>query len=373
MPGADCSDEISSAHRRSALAQAAAPPPDTRCIWRRLSSQGDRVEIGKPINISNSPGYDNQPSFTPDGASLLFTSVRAERKPDPANGAAIGSDIYRYDLAGEAISQVTEYAGIGILADGDSRRASHFRHQGGERWDAALVAVHTGRPRADGLVPGDIKPVGYHAWADASVAGTVRSRRAGAAGDAYRWPTRTGRPIVGGATGIGRSIQRIPGGGISFVSRPPAKAGETVDADRHRARPRDPARLARSSRCRPARRTPTLRGRRMGCCSRPSRDRFRWRRGDKEMTPAVDPASWGSRELRAWPSSPKGDRIALVAQAITVVARVPFAVYALQSKCRARRCEMGLRESTPTPSRRQRESSTEVPRKKTASCTLPVQ
>jgi len=30
------------------------------------------------------------------------------------------------------------------------------------------------------------------------------------------------------ATGVGRSIQRIPGGGVSFVSRPQAKAGDTV-------------------------------------------------------------------------------------------------------------------------------------------------
>ena len=40
-----------------------------------------KVEIGKPINISNSTGYDNQPSFTPDGATVLFTSVRGDRKP----------------------------------------------------------------------------------------------------------------------------------------------------------------------------------------------------------------------------------------------------------------------------------------------------
>ena len=31
----------------------------------------------------------------------------AERKPDPANSAATGSDIYRYDIASQAISQVT--------------------------------------------------------------------------------------------------------------------------------------------------------------------------------------------------------------------------------------------------------------------------
>ena len=50
--------------------QAAAPPPDTEVFLATLSTRDGKVEIGKPINISNSAGYDNQPSFTPDGASL---------------------------------------------------------------------------------------------------------------------------------------------------------------------------------------------------------------------------------------------------------------------------------------------------------------
>ena len=39
---------------------------------------GDVVEVsamafdGTLVNISNSPGYDNQPSFTPDGKAVIF-------------------------------------------------------------------------------------------------------------------------------------------------------------------------------------------------------------------------------------------------------------------------------------------------------------
>ncbi|MFD1316063.1 hypothetical protein [Namhaeicola litoreus] len=33
-------------------------------------------ELNNPINISNNPGYDNQPAFTLDGESVLFTSFR---------------------------------------------------------------------------------------------------------------------------------------------------------------------------------------------------------------------------------------------------------------------------------------------------------
>ena len=153
-----------------------------RCTWPPLSVQGGRVEIGKPVNISDSPGYDNQPSFTPDGASVLFTSVRPERKPDPANGAAIGSDIYRYDLAGKTISRVTntpesEYS---ATVTPDARHISVIRVEsdGTQRlWQFTL----------DGSEPTVLLPrrearrvsrVGRRVPCRA-----VRSRRAGAAGD----------------------------------------------------------------------------------------------------------------------------------------------------------------------------------------------
>ena len=86
------------------------PPPATEVFVAPFSSADGKVTIGKPTNISNNPGYDNQPSFTPDGTAVLFTSVRGDRKPDPANSAQTGSDIYRYDLASGKLSQVTSSA-----------------------------------------------------------------------------------------------------------------------------------------------------------------------------------------------------------------------------------------------------------------------
>ena len=128
--------------------QAAPSPPDTEVFLASLSVRDGKIEIGKPINISNSPGYDNQPAFTPDGQSVLFTSVRGGRKPDPANSAATGSDIYRYEIATERLSQVTntpeaEYSPtvtpdgshisvIRVEADGTQRLVAIC-----SRWDAA--------------------------------------------------------------------------------------------------------------------------------------------------------------------------------------------------------------------------------------------
>src|SRR4051794_8667781 len=37
---------------------------------------GANLNVGKAVNITSRPGYDNQPSFTPDGRSVLYTSTR---------------------------------------------------------------------------------------------------------------------------------------------------------------------------------------------------------------------------------------------------------------------------------------------------------
>ena len=64
-----------------------APQPPAACAGRAgAAGHGDSLaplkmangalEVGPAIDITNNPGYDNQPSFTPDGKAILFTSVR---------------------------------------------------------------------------------------------------------------------------------------------------------------------------------------------------------------------------------------------------------------------------------------------------------
>jgi hypothetical protein len=290
----------------------AAPPPTTEVYLAPLSIQGGRVEIGKPINISNSPGYDNQPSFTPDGASLLFTSVRGERKPDPANGAAIGSDIYRYDFASTAISQVTntpesEYSPT-VTPDGRHISVIRVERDGTQRlWQFTLDG------REPTLVLPDIKPIGYHVWADASVLVLFVLGDEGRPATLQVADSKTGQSSMA-ATGIGRSIQRIPGGGISFVSRPPAKDGEPVTLTVTELDP-----VTRKTRA-----LVTLPPGATDADTAWAPDGlllvsvkgqiFLWRRGDKDMTLAVDPASMGLKGVTRLAISPKGEWIALVAQ-----------------------------------------------------------
>ena len=190
------------------------------------------MEIGTPINISNNPGYDNQPSFTPDGKAVLFTSVRGNRKPNPANSAATGSDIYRYDIVTRRLSQVTNTpeAEYSPTVTPDRRHISVIRVEadGTQRlWQFAIDGKTNGRER---------RPTGARAARhQARRIPRVGERRQslalfvlGQQGSLQRSRWRTRGPVRRrvAATGIGRSIQRIPRGGISFVSRAASTEGQ---------------------------------------------------------------------------------------------------------------------------------------------------
>ena len=49
------------------LAQAPAAPPDAEIFLAPFASAGVTLTIGQPVNITNRPGYDNQPWFTQIG------------------------------------------------------------------------------------------------------------------------------------------------------------------------------------------------------------------------------------------------------------------------------------------------------------------
>ena len=133
----------------------AAPPPDTEIFLAPLST-GAGAPVGTPVNVTNSPGYDNQPSFTPDGAAILFTSIR---------GGGTQTDIYRYDVASAATTRVTntpesEYSPT-VTPDGAHISVIRVEADGTQRlWRFTIDG------RAPELVLTDVKPVGYHAWAD---------------------------------------------------------------------------------------------------------------------------------------------------------------------------------------------------------------
>jgi hypothetical protein len=55
------------------------------------------LDLGKPVNVTHRPGYDNQPCFLADSQTLLYTSAEPEG----------GTDIYRFSLATKTSVRVT--------------------------------------------------------------------------------------------------------------------------------------------------------------------------------------------------------------------------------------------------------------------------
>lgn len=161
-------------------------------------------------NISNSSGYDNQPSFLPDGSAILFTSQRGE-------GAQ--TDIYRYDLKTRAVTQLTktpegEYSPI-VTPDG--RSFSVIRTEADKTQRLWRFDMDGTNPR---LVLTDVKPVGYHVWTDATHLALFILGADGKPNTLQYADTATGRADVIDS-GIGRSLLLRPRAGtVSYVSRP---------------------------------------------------------------------------------------------------------------------------------------------------------
>ena len=202
--------------------QAAQAPPDTEIYLAPLKEANGAIELGGPANITNSPGYDNQPFFTSDGKQVLFTSVRG---PAPASGegSLTRTDIYRYDIAAKSVARVTqtaegEYSPTAML---DGTRISVIRVEADGTQRLASIAPSGPRIQVEVILP-DVKPVGYHAWADDHTVAMFILGGSGAPATLQVADTRGGTARVL-ATDIGRSIQRMPGTGtarhISFVQR----------------------------------------------------------------------------------------------------------------------------------------------------------
>jgi hypothetical protein len=193
---------------------AAANPPDTDIFLAPLTVEDGTITVGKPENMTASPGYDNQPAFTPDGDAVLFTSIR---------GGGKQTDIYRYDLGSRQTTRVTntpesEYS---PTITPDRRHISVIRVEADQTQRLWQFGLDGKNPE---LLLADIKPVGYHAWLDAQ---TIALFVLGQPATLQIADRASGKAEIV-ARDVGRSLQHIPSSdAVSFVQREaPGKAGD---------------------------------------------------------------------------------------------------------------------------------------------------
>ena len=171
--------------------------PDTDVFLASIKLKGDKLDVGKPLNVTSRPGYDNQPSFTPDGKAVLYTSTREDAQ----------ADIYRYDRRGKRTTRLTtsapesEYSAT-VMPDG--KRFSVIRVERDSTQRLWSFDMSGGDPRVEII---NLKPVGYHAWIDAA---NVATFVLGSPNTLYvvKLPISSTRLV---AHDIGRSLIRVPG------------------------------------------------------------------------------------------------------------------------------------------------------------------
>jgi WD40 repeat protein len=132
----------------------AATPPASDIFIVDVASRSGKMKLGPLVKITSWAGYNNQPSFMPNGQSVLYTSIRDKQ-----------ADIYRYDIKSGATTQITktpesEYSPT-LMPDGKSISVVRVEADGTQRlWKFPLAGG------APSLISEKIKSVGYHLWID---------------------------------------------------------------------------------------------------------------------------------------------------------------------------------------------------------------
>ena len=132
----------------------AAAPPASDIFLVEVKTKDGELALGMPAKITNTEGYNNQPSFTPDGQGVLYTSFRGKQ-----------TDIYRYDIRSGATTQVTntpesEYSPT-LMPDKKNLSVVRVEADGSQRlWKFPLAGG------APSLILENVRPVGYHHWID---------------------------------------------------------------------------------------------------------------------------------------------------------------------------------------------------------------
>jgi dipeptidyl aminopeptidase/acylaminoacyl peptidase len=131
--------------------------PTTDIYLIKVTKEPGKYTFGEPVNITNREGYDNQPFFMPDGRTILYVSIRTDKKGHSQ------ADVYKYDIKKKKTKRVTktyedEYSPT-LMPDGKHISVVRVEKDSTQRlWKFNL------KGKKPELILPNIKGVGYHAW-----------------------------------------------------------------------------------------------------------------------------------------------------------------------------------------------------------------
>jgi len=188
----------------SALTMVAAlqGPPATDIYLADLTQDHGKLRVGVPRNVTRRSGYDNQPTFLPDGRAFLYTCVWDDGQ----------ADICRYDVITNRSARLmatleSEYSAA-PLPDGGFAVVRVERDSTQRLWRFDSTGSNAS------LLLERVKPVGYFAFGDDQTVGLFVLGRP-ATLQVADLPTGRADTV---AADIGRTIRKIPGRhAISYV------------------------------------------------------------------------------------------------------------------------------------------------------------
>lgn len=130
--------------------------PETDIWLFKLVKKDGKYSYSKPLNMTNRAGYDNQPSFTPDGKYVIYVSVDSSQQ----------ADIYQYSISKKVHtnltkSKVSEYSPT-ILPGCEGFSAVVVEKDSAQRiWQFNLDGTF------NRIVHENTDSIGYHTWLNA--------------------------------------------------------------------------------------------------------------------------------------------------------------------------------------------------------------
>ncbi|MCD6544463.1 MAG: PD40 domain-containing protein [Flavobacteriaceae bacterium] len=154
----------------------------------------DSYVLKNPINISNNKGFDNQPSFTEDGSSILFSSVRKGQM-----------DIAQYEIIDDYRTWLTNTEANEFSPQSYPKKKKYFTAVRLESDGTQLLYTYSYKNKEPKVLIPNLK-VGYYLWLNSRslvsfVIGDIETLQVSDFKNKIKYPIQKN---------IGRSLQKMP-------------------------------------------------------------------------------------------------------------------------------------------------------------------